>query len=114
MSLTPTQRADLLQWGRNFRVAESGGEAGLYGLAAVLQWGRNFRVAERTQRFLPLGDVATLQWGRNFRVAESRVEKPAPDIGQSFNGAATLGLRKDSKGLDNEGKRGNASMGPQL
>ena len=63
--------AGLLQWGRNFIVAEMMQDV----VTAtpelpMLQWGRNFIVAE-------IGSLANLQlsenvlqWGRNFTVAE--------------------------------------------
>ena len=64
--------------------------------AKKLQWGRNFIVAEirpplvGSLPFLPL-----LQWGRNFIVAEMEAARyDSRKILESFNGAATLSLRK--------------------
>ena len=109
-----------LQWGRNFIVAEMAppgpGSARLlwlqwgatlslrkYGLSPQLcidhiklQWGRNFIVAEIWT--MPAGVLmcwSLLQWGRNFIVAEIHVPVlVAPRASCSFNGAATLSLRK--------------------
>ncbi len=62
----------LLQWGRNFIVAETPITSNSITTTPVLQWGRNFIVAETealiSQRPEP---VLTLQWGRNFIVAET-------------------------------------------
>ena len=41
----------------------------------VLQWGRNFIVAEIPNHFNPCGNAETLQWGRNFIVAEIQQKK---------------------------------------
>ena len=61
-----------------------------------LQWSRNFRAAESK----PFGFTRLingfLQWSRNFRAAESGppLSTVTPRL-YAFNGAATLGLRKD-------------------
>ena len=85
----------------------------------ALQWGRNFIVAEMSHRSANWPTGATLQWGRNFIVAEirniqhQRLRNSVASMGpqlyrcgnvtrassgrrktQSFNGAATLSLRK--------------------
>ena len=55
-----------------------------------------------------------LQWGRNFIVAEINQDHLVYEIrATSFNGAATLSLRKCMGGLRHE-IRTAASMGPQL
>ena len=67
-TLTPN---NLLQWGRNFIVAEMiRGGRGISVGHDMLQWGRNFIVAEIRfeRRYRKEGDQ--LQWGRNFIVAE--------------------------------------------
>ena len=109
-----------LQWGRNFIVAETiyvisrifalitasmgpqlyrcGNLSVAVWLAAgtALQWGRNFIVAETWKApIIGVYGSLMLQWGRNFIVAETR--QPWRLLGQtegSFNGAATLSLRK--------------------
>ena len=105
-----------LQWGRNFIVAEMRNQSALF---LLLQWGRNFIVAEIQRRVAY--DAAVLQWGRNFIVAEilcsivfyDSITMPMLQWGRnfivaeihgaratslwsspSFNGAATLSLRK--------------------
>ena len=86
----------------------------------LLQWGRNFIVAEITRQSQTIRTIIMLQWGRNFIVAEihkfqsRRGNKPhhasmGPQLyrcgniqclhetivfGSRFNGAATLSLRK--------------------
>ena len=61
----------------------------------VLQWGRNFIVAESRSVPWPPTSSGGLQWGRNFIVAESW-NRPSPmaNLQPSFNGAATSSLRK--------------------
>ncbi len=59
--------------------------------ARTLQWGRNFIVAEMIAAFQSVIDWTQLQWGRNFIVAEMNI---ATVTSISFNGAATLSLRK--------------------
>ena len=44
----------------------------------LLQWGRNFSVAEGGQQFEALTVTALLQWGRNFSVAEGGAWAAAP------------------------------------
>ena len=86
----------LLQWGRDFNVAESGTPATWPSGGSPLQWGRDFNVAERwrrqastmrdgpgfngaatltSRRVRHVDDQVTtgtmLQWGRDFNVAES-------------------------------------------
>ena len=63
---------DSLQWGRNFIVAEmSICVCHPLGPSTWLQWGRNFIVAEMSICVChPLGPSTWLQWGRNFIVAE--------------------------------------------
>ena len=61
----------LLQWGRNFIVAETYGNPIWFCLACgQLQWGRNFIAAEIVLDGRHLMPLAKLQWGRNFIVVE--------------------------------------------
>ena len=109
-----------LQWGRNFIVAEilRGQDLHLYqpscfnGAATLslqklpdhryacilfrsLQWGRNFIVAEMVQDTIDTNSITLLQWGRNFIVAEMyQLQRCLMSARSSFNGAATLSLRK--------------------
>ena len=75
---------------------------------ALLQWGRNFIVAETYQNAGFKGEYHALQWGRNFIVAETTQTPPI-----CFNGAATLSLRRSQVKVD-ANVRYHASMGPQL
>ena len=110
----------LLQWGRNFIVAEISSLDVLGISRSMLQWGRNFIVAEIIRAYrmaqstmhsfngaatLSLRKsfldcpytffVSALQWGRNFIVAEIRSLIRAHHTTRlCFNGAATLSLRK--------------------
>ena len=61
----------LLQWGRNFIVAEIT-YVQLRGFQQfkVLQWGRNFIVAAMIHGFPLFSYIGALQWGRNFIVVE--------------------------------------------
>ena len=43
-----------------------------WGIVLILQWGRNFIVAETVELKDNLEAVTGLQWGRNFIVAETR------------------------------------------
>ena len=85
----------LLQWGRNFIVAETSTQAGGTGTSSRfngaatlslrklmptginwtdetwLQWGRNFIVAETAASKFKDYAITKLQWGRNFIVAET-------------------------------------------
>ena len=118
-----------LQWGRNFAVAETDTYLKLASTLKIasmgpqlcscgnvnaskyvrrstsLQWGRNFAVAETGffRRHMHLDRM--LQWGRNFAVAETRRKGRKGRKGRSFNGAATLQLRKRLYG-----ERGDHSM----
>ena len=60
-----------------------------------LQWGRNFIVAEMVQDTIDTNSITLLQWGRNFIVAEMyQLQRCLMSARSSFNGAATLSLRK--------------------
>ena len=63
----------MLQWGRNFIVAESHSLRVNGDNADSLQWGRNFIVAESTAESSMTSSGTGLQWGRNFIVAESSI-----------------------------------------
>ena len=85
----------VLQWGRNFSVAETRSRIGKSKECGLLQWGRNFIVAETISSLTSTTLQFTLQWGRNFIVAETSLPffcTSHPSL--SFNGAATLSLRK--------------------
>ena len=98
------QRSWMLQWGRNFIVAEMcirvqppwlrlvrfNGAATLSlrkypvnreigTLICQLQWGRNFIVAEIWDASRPCYTGGRLQWGRNFIVAEIFINSGGPD-----------------------------------
>ena len=135
---TAPQRV-MLQWGRNFIVAETSTMALEATTTSLLQWGRNFIVAETGT--LILGNTSfdcRLQWGRNFIVAETRhnprslrrlvIASMGPQLYRCgnlppptrsmygiirFNGAATLSLRKLAFSADVR-RTFLASMGPQL
>ena len=63
-----------------------------------LQWGRNFIVAEITTCMTKAYCHSQLQWGRNFIVAEMMVRVVSNMLmAISFNGAATLSLRKSEQ-----------------
>ena len=79
----------------------------------MLQWGRNFTVAERQRLKADKTPIGMLQWDRNFTVAERTWTDCGTSLVPGFNGAATLQLRKDFKTAD-EGTSLHASMGPQL
>ena len=83
-------RFRVLQWGRNFIVAETVYAAKYGRMEIKLQWGRNFIVAETRMLNQFSAIIYMLQWGRNFIVAETR-PRPARASGGSV-----------------------ASMGPQL
>ena len=61
----------------------------------MLQWGRNFIVAETSMPKNGTAVASLLQWGRNFIVAETKSQDVTADLIQlGFNGAATLSLRR--------------------
>ena len=117
---------DELQWGRNFIIAEIRTAGQACASACQLQWGRNFIVAEIAKatechhegRSASMGSqlyrcgnrphptrlgwaCTWLQWGRNFIVAEICSARPVSGFSSpSFNGAATLSLRKLHMMLD--------------
>ena len=85
----------LLQWGRNFIVAEIPSLPIRSATSYWLQWGRNFIVAEIANPTVMTPTQMSLQWGRNFIVAEICQRCPDSDRNpHCFNGAATLSLRK--------------------
>ena len=107
--------ATLLQWGRNFAVAETRAVHGLSLRRPALQWGRNFAVAETLEQFGSSQSRCGLQWGRNFAVAETR----SMPTSHAIRAEASMGPQ-----LCSCGNRQNhhvrfvrhqiASMGPQL
>ena len=155
----------VLQWGRNFIVAETGARRSQTGFKcrasmgpqlyrcgdptaiitpvttpAMLQWGRNFIVAETSRLEIRVPSTSyALQWGRNFIVAETdssrnNLHQPhrasmGPQLYRcgdgglstrpylplkSFNGAATLSLRRRHGNTACLWSSRKASMGPQL
>ena len=56
----------------------------------------------------------SLQWGRNFIVAERCQQSRAAALLWSFNGAATVSLRKYAGHVCQDVLRSQTSMGPQL
>ena len=68
---------NMLQWGRNFIVAEITTYTVFLPPGYMLQWGRNFIVAEMLYVDpAPVTGERVLQWGRNFIVAEIRYSCP--------------------------------------
>ena len=133
-------RIVLLQWGRNFIVAEMApSSTALHHSAYQLQWGRNFIVAEITKdarhrissyhasmgpQLYRCGNVhfahtlyliiTLLQWGRNFIVAEIRSaakDRLTDRLASMGPQLYRCGNAKLSKKLK---AKSNASMGPQL
>ena len=90
---------ELLQWGRNFAVAETVRldlplERSLYGL----QWGRNFAVAETPPPPRDLPQLESASMGPQLCSCGNRFRAARRSLGRaSFNGAATLQLRKHGK-----------------
>ena len=85
----------LLQWGRNFIVAETSKIvcAGTHGVICF-NGAATLSLRKLELPFLVPSVASVLQWGRNFIVAETRIviRRRAPS--SCFNGAATLSLRK--------------------
>ena len=105
----------MLQWGRNFIVAETFVPFFVVSfIVSLLQWGRNFIVAEIPDVGRVYGSIksfngaATLSLRRLVAVSKELVTL------RSFNGAATLSLRRRDKRLAGDVQTGRASMGPQL
>ena len=85
----------LLQWGRNFIVAEIQDLAGGRRLAKKLQWGRNFIVAEMFRYFVVCSKQVLASMGPQlYRCGNSPPPRTATSTSPCFNGAATLSLRK--------------------
>ena len=55
----------------------------------LLQWGRNMRVAESWIFVDRFDKFEVLQWGRNMRVAERLKSLVVTTCSNNFNGAAT-------------------------
>ena len=106
----------LLQWGRNFIVAEIGNGVG-WSLEekSALQWGRNFIVAEILSCGLrPLKVLWASMGPQLYRCGNAGIVTSVPSSTRCFNGAATLSLRKLSNRAFLLSNSSNASMGPQL
>ena len=109
----------MLQWGRNFIVAEMSSAYPHISGQGELQWSRNFIVAEISGSVTASLSIESLQWSRNFIVVEmppvvkqqikAAMASMEPQLYRcgnvagsgsavlstsSFNGAATLSLRK--------------------
>ena len=105
--------APLLQWGRDFSVAE--GKVSSFGrlLTSELQWGRDFSVAEGAEARAVESLQITLQWGRDFSVAEGCLSNPPRPSGIRLQWGRNLTV---AEGRTSGPSRGQApaSMGPQL
>ena len=139
--LTSSSMGTVLQWGRNFIVAETrhrsldalrgdprfNGAATLSLRKHVLGAGgvEQGILASMGPQLYRCGNIVTwltsssmgtvLQWGRNFIVAETRHRSLDALRGDPrFNGAATLSLRKHVLGAGGVEQGILASMGPQL
>ena len=88
-------RIATLQWGRNFIVAETGDRHCRQVSATALQWGRNFIVAETWQICISamLKSIASMG-PQLYRCGNQRRNARLSTQPNSFNGAATLSLRK--------------------
>ena len=85
----------VLQWGRNFIVAETWSSSSPAVFLGRLQWGRNFIVAEtRLFRLTLLSYGAASMGPQLYRCGNLSLIKESMSIYISFNGAATLSLRK--------------------
>ena len=111
-----TIKAQLLQWGRNFIVAEieNANSCRLPWLTS-LQWGRNFIVAE----IHPPHERHEGQWVASmgpqlYRCGNTARQSPRSTRASRFNGAATLSLRKCPAAQRHAFGLQLASMGPQL
>ena len=133
-------REVMLQWGRNFIVAETTYTSPSAPSPNTLQWGRNFIVAETCfsnlgfeknasasmgpQLYrcgnLAFGASTVFEWlGFNGAATLSLRKRPwgrrrRPRVSARFNGAATLSLRKRDSYVDCRLGSQYASMGPQL
>ena len=104
-----------LQWGRNFIVAETCGPLSMSTASTGLQWGRNFIVAETRRRHRPLAGCVKASMGPQlYRCGNSSTTSRRTVQDTSFNGAATLSLRKPVPFCDPYCAEEYASMGPQL
>ncbi len=85
----------LLQWGRNFIVAEIGLHGYSRKVGLLLQWGRNFIVAEMNIPHVLVILVACASMGPQLYRCGNNSETTSPETTKlCFNGAATLSLRK--------------------
>ena len=135
-----TTCVNMLQWGRNFIVAETwrlavdcrgrvhasmGPQLYRCGNLALkydkhqtlfkLQWGRNFIVAETScQVFMLRCDIQASMGPQLYRCGNPDTPGRHGQVPAGFNGAATLSLRKRAQDTRGAGKVGGASMGPQL
>ena len=86
---------ELLQWGRNFIVAEISTFLAESWEDALLQWGRNFIVAEICTVHEMHGLIRDASMGPQlYRCGNQVLGSDGVGVGDRFNGAATLSLRK--------------------
>ena len=105
----------LLQWGRNFIVAETNLSPVWRASYRRLQWGRNFIVAETGYTLTPADPTIGASMGPQlYRCGNYPVTHPFAQEQIRFNGAATLSLRKLGAGAARRRGLAAASMGPQL
>ena len=85
-----------LQWGRNFIVAEIDSvRDAMHIIGLALQWGRNFIVAEIQITIKLESPDGTASMGPQlYRCGNARTSSTVYQVTTSFNGAATLSLRK--------------------
>ena len=104
-----------LQWGRNFIVAEIKATTTRTTQAGALQWGRNFIVAEMPNVYAShSSESLPLQWGRNFIVAEIGKDAGVWQHVDRLQWGRNF-IVAEIRGLcDVAGLGGPASMGPQL
>ena len=106
----------MLQWGRNFAVAETPHRSHVPTSAIRwLQWGRNFAVAETCRRICTCRKRRTLlQWGRNFAVAETdRLQRARIVPRRASMGPQLCSCGNQQKAAERTAAL-LASMGPQL
>ena len=80
----------------------------------MLQWGRNFIVAETSRPSSMSCSVVSLQWGRNFIVAETAAVVDADGVGTEASMGPQLYRCGNEHPQDGAHLHYGASMGPQL
>ena len=134
----PAYPLPMLQWGRNFAVAETSAKHSKLCMEYRLQWGRNFAVAETRQKLLTetikykasmgpqlcsCGNLLVreidsrgvqLQWGRNFAVAETANESRCGVVPYSLQWGRNFAVAETLQKVVDRRLGDAASMGPQL